>query len=133
MKKLFLLILAVFVFATISSAQKEEKIQKKKSLQVRAKVEKDSTEYDLLVFDIGFDSWFIMHDNESEKRLLSYYELKNKLYVIAWNDLYRRHNRLIDCYIDYNSSIKYGFDLNYKLYMYFKYFEEKNKIKLIYP
>lgn len=131
MKKLFLLILAVFVFTVISSAQKEEKIQKKKSLKVNTKVERDSTEYDLLIFDSGFDSWFAIHDNESERRSLSYYELKNQLYVVAWNNIYRKHTQLIDHSIEYNSSVRYGFNLNYKLYMYFRYFEEKHKIKLI--
>jgi hypothetical protein len=131
MKKLFLIILAVFLFASISSAQKEDVVQKKKSLQVETKIAKDSTEYDLIIFDIGFDSWFAINDNESQKRSLSYYEHKNQFYVIAWNDLYTRNIPSIDCRIEYESTVRYGFDLNYKLYMYFKYFEKKNKIKLI--
>ncbi len=37
-----------------------------------------------------------------------------------------------DSYIDYNPNIDYGLDLNYKLYYYFRYFEEKHGIRL-YP
>ncbi len=37
----------------------------------------------------------------------------------------------IDSYIDYRPNIDYGLDLNYKLYYYFKYFEERNNIRLL--
>ena len=43
-----------------------------------------------------------------------------------------RNNGRYETYIDYNSNTDYGLDLNYKLYYYFKYFEETNKVKL-YP
>jgi hypothetical protein len=33
--------------------------------------------------------------------------------------------------IDYNPRIEYGIDINYKLYYYFRYFEETNHISLL--
>ena len=40
-------------------------------------------------------------------------------------------NGLYDNYIDYNPDADYGMDLNYRLYYYFKYFEETNHVKLL--
>ncbi len=37
----------------------------------------------------------------------------------------------INSYIDYSLNRDYGFDFNYKLYMYFRFFEDTNRIKLI--
>lgn len=132
MRKL-LLTLCVLAFIVACSSQHNAIKDNKRSIALNQKTTQDSIEYELIVFDIGFDSWFSYNDNEAQKRIQSYYEYKNRLYVLAWNDLFRQNNRLIDCFIDYDSTINYGFDLNYKLYMYFKYFEEKNRIKLINP
>lgn len=126
MRKLLLMIGLIAFIATCSA-------QDTKSLQLKHKNNKDLLEYELLIFDTGFDSWFITKDNESNKRSIKYYELKNQIYVSEWNRLHRTGRREFDCSINYESTTNYGFNLNYKLYMYFKYFEEKNKIKLIHP
>jgi hypothetical protein len=41
------------------------------------------------------------------------------------------NNDLYDNYIDYKPNTDYGIDINYRLYYYFRYFEEKNHIKLL--
>jgi hypothetical protein len=38
---------------------------------------------------------------------------------------------LYENYIEYNPRIDYGIDINYKLYYFFKYFEETNHISLL--
>ena len=123
MKKL-IIILSIVAFVVSCSTSK-------KTIEVNHKQVKDSVEYELIIFDAGFDSWFVIRDNEAMKKSEEYYKIKNQFYVIEWNIRYHRGSSLYDCYIDYEPHIDYGFDLNYKLYMYFKYFEEKNKVKLI--
>ena len=56
------------------------------------------------------------------------------LYVSEWNYRYTtiKNHGEYDSFIDYNPETDYGLDLNYKLYYYFKYFEEKHGTKL-YP
>ena len=41
------------------------------------------------------------------------------------------NNSRYETYIDYNPHTDYGLDINYRLYYYFKYFEETNHIRLI--
>lgn len=93
----------------------------------------DSLEYKLIVLDPGFEAWLATKPSK-EFYSKEYYEQKNRLYVTEWNQRYMtsgNHGRY-ETYIDYNSNTDYGLDLNYKLYYYFKYFEETNRVKL-YP
>ena len=91
----------------------------------------DSTEYELIIFDPGFEIWLIIQPSK-EFYTQGYYEQMNRLYVSEWNFRYlaSRYNGEYDSYIDYDINIDYGLELNYKLYYYFKYFEEKNRIIL---
>jgi hypothetical protein len=92
----------------------------------------DSVEYSLIIIDPGFDTWLA---TKPSKNLYSnnYYVQKNRFYVDEWNLRYttENNNGLFDNYIDYNPDDDYGIDINYKLYYYFKYFEETNHVKLL--
>jgi len=104
--------------------------------QVKVKpdsVKTDSITYELIIFDIGFDTWLATKPpmNYYSK---GYYETKNKVYVTEWNYRNQDPMRFGDIYesrIDYYPNIDYGLELNYRLYYYFRYFEEKNHVKLL--
>jgi hypothetical protein len=93
----------------------------------------DSLQYRLIVFDPGFESWLA---TKPPKEFYSkdFYEQKNRLYVTEWNNRYisSRNRNLYESFIDYDPRTDYGLDINYKLYYYFKYFEETNRVRL-YP
>jgi hypothetical protein len=93
----------------------------------------DSTEYELIIFDPGFENWLI-GKRPKEYHSQNYYENMNRLYVSEWNYRYfsSKDRGEYDSYIDYDPDINYGLDLNYKLYYYFKYFEETHNTRL-YP
>jgi len=92
----------------------------------------DSLEHRLIVLDPGFESWLVTKPSRWFYSQ-SYYEQKNRLYVTEWNHRYRIFPGKVkyDSYIDYDFRTDYGLDLNYKLYYYFRYFEEKNNVRLI--
>jgi len=94
---------------------------------------KDSTEYELIIIDPGFEVW-LAQQHPKEYYSQYYYESWNRLYVPEWNYRYfsNKYHGEYDSYIDYNPKINYGLDLNYKLYYYFKYFEETHNTRL-YP
>ena len=91
----------------------------------------DSLQYELIIVDPEFDSWLAtqppmnFYSNE-------YYRQKNIEFVSEWNQRYVSSKRkdLYESYIDYNPNINYPLELNYRLYYYFRYFEEKNHVKL---
>ena len=129
MKKTVGVILVILV-AIQSVGLSQEKIYRE---QIKADtVSADSMEYRLIIMDPGFDSWLA---TKPSKDFYSneYYAQKNRLYVAEWNQMYltSHNNDLYDNYIDYKPNTDYGIDINYRLYYYFRYFEEKNHIKLL--
>jgi hypothetical protein len=91
----------------------------------------DTTEYELLIFDRNFDTWFMMN-----RRHISYYEKEyletwNARLVHQWNNFTVGSGRT-DCrpmtYIDYNPSIDYGKELNYQLFYYFWYMQRQCRL-----
>jgi len=91
----------------------------------------DSTEYDIIIIDPGFDQWFATHRKPEWYYGQSYLETWNRQYVSAWNEkvlnrqLQERYprNPFMEL-IDYRAHIDYGLSLNYKLYHYFKFIED---------
>lgn len=92
---------------------------------------KDSTQYELIVFDAGFDFWLASHQSMAAQHSNEYYQSMNHQYALEWNRRYATGDPRINSYIDYSMGKDYGFDFNYKLYMYFKFFEDTNRLRLI--
>jgi len=93
----------------------------------------EELEYDIIILDIGFDSWLVT------QKPMSYYSneplrYKNQLYVIEWNQrVLQPFNYSSDLYgqlIDFNPNIDYGIDVNYMLYQYFQFFQQKYRQRL---
>ncbi len=93
----------------------------------------DSLEYKLVVLDPGFETWLLRkppmnyHSND-------FYRIWNERYVFEWNWRYdhpEKYGDLFDTRIDYDLKTGYGIELNYRLYYYFQFFEETNRIKLL--
>ena len=125
----------VFIILVILTAIQTNGFSQKKRERERIKADTtsvDSLEYRLIIMDPGFDTWLV---TQPAKEFYSneYYAQKNLFYVAEWNLRYMTasNNGLYDTYIDYNFNTDYGLDINYKLYYYFKYFEETNHVKLI--
>jgi len=92
----------------------------------------DSTEYELIIIDARFDTWYSLNYSPAKDRFNEYYRSKNLVAVINWNDYYRngRYGKVIDSYIDYQPSVDYGIEVNRKLYWYFQYIVESYEINL---
>jgi hypothetical protein len=90
----------------------------------------DSTGYELIILDPGFQPWFDMNYRPIWYYSNDFLAAKNYQYVVAWNSRVhdpRTLNNAADSpfmlEIDYRPTIDYGIELNYKLYYYFKYIE----------
>ena len=125
MMKIFGLLFLLALF--FSCASQKEVAQNKKG---RSAI-KDSAQYELIVFDSGFDFWLASHQSVAHQHSESYYQSMNHQYAIEWNRRYAAGDPRINSYIDYSLNRNYGFDFNYKLYMYFKFFEDTNRMQLI--
>jgi hypothetical protein len=96
--------------------------------------QEDSVEYELIVMDTGFETWYILQDSPARYRSQQYYEGWNRQYVSASNAYanqpYRRS--FFQTIIGYVPNVDYGFELNHKLFYYFKYVEKVLKIPILF-
>ena len=95
----------------------------------------DTVEYELIIFDTGFDTWYVSHSKPTWYHSQDYYETWNKQYVTFWNSKAMSPNlyKFFDTVIDYNPGIDYGLELNHKLFYYFQYVEKALKIDILPP
>ncbi len=92
----------------------------------------DSTEYEITIIDPDFELWYLMNYSPSKDYSNEYYRSKNQVGVLNWNEYYYRgkYHRVIENFIPYDNSVDYGIEVNRKLFWYFKYTEEKFRIRL---
>lgn len=87
-------------------------------------------EYEVIIIDSGFESWFSTNRKPKGYYDLTFLEMKNRRWVQEWNARAMRINSKIDYRIDYNSQTKYGYEVNYMLYHYLLYYQQTNHLKL---
>lgn len=125
-------ILALIIGCTTSKASggktfsKEDKSVKNDTVRIA----NDELEYEVIIIDPGFNSWFNSYAKPRNFYSQTYLEARNRDWVIGWNNKFQQGNRLIDMSIDYQNSIDYGYEVNYMLYNYLTYFQLTNNIKL---
>ncbi len=98
-----------------------------------ARDSRDSTEYEIIINDPGFEKWYITNYSPAKDYPQEYYRGRNIMGVANWNEYYRsgRFTRIILNEIDYQPQIDYGIEVNRKLFWYFKYIEETDRINLM--
>ncbi len=92
------------------------------------RIENEALEYKIIIIEIGFDSWL-----RTQKPMTfytdAYLATRNLFYVSEWN---RRmylpgvyNPQIYSQLIDYEPSTDYGLEVNYLLFMYFVFIQEK--------
>ncbi len=87
-------------------------------------------DFEVIIFDIGFDSWLVTNAKPRGYYDLAYLQAKNTTWVNVWNSRKIAGFFGYDYTIDYQSNVDYGYEVNYMLYNYFEYWQEMNKVKL---
>ncbi len=97
-------------------------------------ISSDETDYEIIIIEPGFNSWLASTARPRGFHSQSYLEKRNILLVQAWNQRnlqpYNYDPNLYELRIDYDSRTDYGYEVNYKLYNYFLYFQLKYKQQL---
>jgi hypothetical protein len=93
----------------------------------------DSTEYEIIITDLEFETWYVLNFSPVKDYSNNYYLSKNRVAVNNWNEYFAsgHYSRVIDDFIPYNPTIDYGIEVNRKLYWYFTYIEETYHIRLL--
>jgi uncharacterized protein YcfL len=125
MKKVILPLLVLLAFAGCTAKRSIVKIENHPEIM-------DSVYYELLVDEPGYDSWMATNSKPDWYHEKEYYRYWNLLYITEFNYrvLHSNTGHPFDVMINYDQQTDYGPELEYKLYWYFKFIEDKYNTKL---
>ena len=93
-------------------------------------------EYEIIIIDLGFTSYLNSIARPMSYHSQTYLQNKNRIYVTVWNSRaqnpQRYNSSIYENVIEYETNVDYGLEVNYKLYWYFKFAEQKYKMRLSY-
>lgn len=133
MKKIvyILVVISLLVFSC-GTQQKTTTAQTVKEEPVR--IANDSLEYEIIIIDIGFSSYLASRAKPMSFYSQNFLETRNRVYVSEWNSRAMNpsqyNSNIYENVIDYQSNIDYGLEVNYKLFWYFQFAQEKYKMRL---
>ena len=134
MKVLKYLSLALIIFITFyacgtspiknSSPTKEEPVV----------IKNDSLEYEIIIIDPGFTAYLNSIARPVGFHSQTFLENRNRMMVPIWNmralNPTQFNPNIYENQIDYSPHINYGYDVNYKLFNYFMFAQQKYRMKL---
>jgi hypothetical protein len=97
------------------------------------RISNEELEYEIIIFDPGFNAWLMSHSRPRGYYSQSYLEARNRVWVLEWNiraNLPLQNRNLYEMRIDYDSHTNYGYEVNYLLFNYLVYFQQKNNVNL---
>ena len=134
MKNLIFLfsIVGVLIYSCGTPKKTMSDVNNKQEEPVR--IANDSLSYEIIIMDFGFNNYL----NGVAKPLgfysQQYLETRNRIYVAEWNqraaNSLRYDPSIYENTIDYQPGIDYGMEVNYKLYNYFQFAQNKYKMRL---
>ncbi len=114
---------------TSNSAAKAIATTKKDTIRIA----NDSLQYEIIIIEPGFEAWLTTQKPRNYYSLI-FLENRNIRFVTEWNNRVAQPHRFDPTFyemrIDYFTSIHYGYEVNYLLYHYFMYFQNRYKQRL---
>ena len=97
-------------------------------------ISSDETDYEIIIIEPGFNMWLISTARPRGFHSQEWLESRNAILVQSWNQRNLQPQMfdpsLYELRIDYDTRTDYGYDVNYKLYNYFLYFQLKYNQRL---
>ena len=141
MKKI-IIVLSILLFASCGAVKEKESLQisetEKEAFESKdgeeVRIEDEKTEYGIIIIDPGFYNWLQSVARPEGYYSQSFMETRNQIFVTNWNQRVISPGQfnpdLYELQIDYDPSIDYGYEVNYKLYNYFIYFQRRYNQRL---
>ena len=135
MKTYIIIILSILgvIFSCKSKNNNVDSNNNQKQISDTIRIVNEELEYEIIIIDIGFTSWFNTFAKPRGFYSQSYLESRNRYWVIEYNNRANnpmKNKNIYEWPIDYSNNIDYGYEVNYMLYNYLVYFQLKYKTKL---
>lgn len=129
-----ILLFVIGITISCNSTKNFSKNEEPKLTSDTITIANDEIEYEITIIDGGFASWFNTNARPRDFYSQTYLEARNRVWVLEWNvranSPMNYNNNLYEMQIDYNSYTDYGYEVNYMLYNYLVYFQQKFNQKL---
>lgn len=129
-KILPLIIIGFFLWACGSSPINNSVTEKEEPVVIA----NDSLEYKIIIIDVGFNNFLNSVAKPEGFYSQQYLEARNKVWVVIWNQRANNPNQfnpnIYENVIDYQPFVDYGYEVNYKLFNYFLFAQQKYKMNL---
>lgn len=123
-------IVAILVWSCSSSPVKNSPQVKEEPVVIA----NDSLEYQITIIDVGFNTFLESVARPKGFYSQNYMETRNRIFVTNWNMRARNpaqfNPNIYENVIDYQPTVNYGYEVNYKLFNYFLFAQQKYKINL---
>ena len=97
-------------------------------------ISSNESDYEIIIIEPGFNYWLSATARPKGYYSQQFLETRNALFVQEWNIRNSQPSNfnpnLYELRIDYDTRTDYGYDVNYKLYNYFIYFQLTHKQRL---
>lgn len=114
----------------IISNENEDSLVKSDTVSISS----DESDYEIIIIEPGFNSWLVSTARPRGFHSQQYLESRNVIMVQSWNQRNMQPSvydpTLYELRIDYDTHTDYGYEVNYKLFNYFLYFQLKYKQRL---
>lgn len=139
LKNIHIIVILVLMIIGCNATKNSSKLKSAKP-ETNEKVDtieiaNDSLEYKLIILEVGFNSWLATQRPQGYYNQ-NYLEQKNMFLVSTYNSRVNQPSvydpQLYPFQIDYQSHIDYGYEVNYLLYHYFLFFQQKYNQNLRY-
>tara|TARA_R110002073_G_scaffold17446_5_gene65679 strand:- start:4171 stop:4602 length:432 start_codon:yes stop_codon:yes gene_type:complete len=125
------LLILIICFGIIScNTPKKAAVKKDTTSYVEedtVRIANDKLEYEIIIIEPGFNTWLLSVAKPEGYYSQEFMEIRNRILVTEWNIRVLQPQRydpnLYELEIDYQPNIDYGYEVNYKLYNYFIYFQ----------
>lgn len=131
LKSLIFLSIITLAFWACSTVPISKKTTEKEEPVVIAN---DSLEYEIIIIDPGFNNFLNAVAQPVGYYSQNYMEARNIAWVTTWNmraqNPLQYNPNIYENIIDYQPNIDYGYEVNYKLFNYFLFAQQKYRMNL---
>ena len=128
-KLLWVFLLGAFIYSCSSTKVRDLDSEEVLAQSDTVRIANDSLEYEIIIIDPGYSYFLNAMARPEGYYSLSYLENKNTFLVSDYNSRVLQPTiydpGIYAQQIDYDPSIDYGYEVNYKLYNYFVYLSRK--------